>query len=238
MPTNLALIEWVQQFRTPSLDAFFKLMHFFDTKTFFGVLVLLFWFGKNYRVGLRLFALFFISDIALGFFKHFFQMPRPCHLVPSLGLISISGYGFPSGAATNAMLISGLLLIHAKGAWKWFVAPLFLFVVSLSRLYLGVHFGIDILGGWLLGLLLLAFAYFAMPRIEKQLCKGSRISLFLLSQIIPSLLFLACRSLPLYVIGVGLLIGLYCQDKLRLMLPEPRNYKESCWRALVGATTG
>jgi len=238
MQANLALVEWVQQFRTPHLDAFFELLNFFDTKTFYGIVVLLLWFGKNYRVGLRLFSLFFLSDIALGFFKNFFQMPRPFHLLPELGIISVPGYGFPSGAATTSTLVGGLLLIHAKGPWKWFVAPLFVFLVSLSRVYLGVHFVTDVLGGWILGLLLLAFAYYVLPRIEKQLRKGSRLSLFLLSQVIPSMLFLACRSLPLYVVGVGLLIGLYCQEKLRLLPPEPRNLKENILRGGVGTLTG
>ncbi|MER6111276.1 phosphatase PAP2 family protein [Streptomyces hirsutus] len=73
---------------------------------------------------------------------------------------------FPSGHAMTAALTCGLLLWlllrHGVGRalWGWAVALAVLSVtgVGLTRVWLGVHWPTDVLGGWLLGLLTAAVA--------------------------------------------------------------------------------
>ncbi|MEU5895188.1 MULTISPECIES: phosphatase PAP2 family protein [Streptomyces] len=73
---------------------------------------------------------------------------------------------FPSGHAMTAVLVSGLLLwvLHLYGArpavWR---ACLTLAVISVvgvgaTRVWLGVHWPTDVVGGWLLGALMVALA--------------------------------------------------------------------------------
>ncbi|MFJ5885101.1 phosphatase PAP2 family protein [Kitasatospora cineracea] len=67
-----------------------------------------------------------------------------------------SGFSFPSGHAFTSALSAGLLALAvararpsaARAATA--VAALFTFVIGLTRVYLGVHWPLDVLGGWLL----------------------------------------------------------------------------------------
>ncbi|MFE7815303.1 phosphatase PAP2 family protein [Streptomyces sp. NPDC057433] len=71
---------------------------------------------------------------------------------------------FPSGHAMTAVVTFGLLLwlLHRHGVgrtlWVWAVALAALSVggVGLTRVWLGVHWPTDVLGGWLLGLVVVA----------------------------------------------------------------------------------
>ncbi|MFU8873879.1 phosphatase PAP2 family protein [Micromonospora sp. SL4-19] len=76
-----------------------------------------------------------------------------------------TGYSFPSGHALNATLAAGVLLLvflpftgdRRPLRWAlWAAAVLIAVVTGLSRIALGVHWISDVVGGWLLGLAVLA----------------------------------------------------------------------------------
>ncbi|MCX4759872.1 phosphatase PAP2 family protein [Streptomyces sp. NBC_01275] len=79
---------------------------------------------------------------------------------------------FPSGHAMTATVMCGLLLwlLHRHGTsravWGTAVAAAAVSVagVGLTRIWLGVHWPSDVLGGWLLGALLVALAIAAQLR--------------------------------------------------------------------------
>ncbi len=102
-----------------------------------------------------------ISDqLTSSFMKPFFQRYRPCH-DPEIGhlvrIVTKCGgyYGFVSSHAANSFAVSTFFwfLFHGqhRGIWLLFIWPL---VVSYSRIYLGVHYPLDIIGGALVGIFL------------------------------------------------------------------------------------
>lgn len=64
-------------------------------------------------------------------------------------------FGFPSGHAITSMtLMLALVLLAWPTRWRWPVlvlGVLFVLATGLARLYLGVHYPSDIVGGWLIG---------------------------------------------------------------------------------------
>ncbi len=61
-------------------------------------------------------------------------------------------FSFPSGHAMGSMtLVMALILLAWDTRWRWpvlVIASLFGLAVGVSRIYLGVHYPSDILGGW------------------------------------------------------------------------------------------
>lgn len=207
---QIEIIQFLQQIRSPLMDLFFKGLNFFDTGAFFFLLIPAIWFGKSWKAGLKLFTILLLSTFAVHQLKSLFAIPRPFHLIPHLAVIKVSGCSFPSGGATNSMLLSCLLLTYGKIRFKWLIALLFIFLISLSRIYLGVHFPLDVLGGWVLGFLLWALFIYATPPTEKWLKKQSPLVLFLLSQLIPLCLFLSTPSMSnISSIAMGITLSLF-----------------------------
>ena len=90
--------------------------------------------------------------------KDWMGRPRP-HLGVDLLPTSLA---FPSGHAANSMtafLAAALIVAPPIYRGPWVAGALLLtFVVGLSRIYLGVHWPSDVIGGWTLGLLSVSIA--------------------------------------------------------------------------------
>jgi membrane-associated phospholipid phosphatase len=78
----------------------------------------------------------------------------PGEVVDHLRIHRIDSWGFPSGHASNAMTLWGLIYLMFKKTWVRIIAVIFIILIPLSRMYLGRHFLADILGGLFLGLII------------------------------------------------------------------------------------
>jgi undecaprenyl-diphosphatase len=91
---------------------------------------------------------------AIGHLLHFYEF-KPGEFYKG------GQYGFVSGHATNSFVIAWLFIQRLKPFYKW-ITPVLLgwaITVCFSRIYLGVHYLSDILGGILLGSLV-AFVFY------------------------------------------------------------------------------
>lgn len=155
---GLAATRWLQE-TYPHLQAFFTAVSATGRFEFFlAVLPLLYWcFDK--RLGATLTYLVTLSVVINSFIKHPLRAPRPYWLDASLGLGDEETYGLPSNHVQSAAIVYFLLAGWFRQRWLWLVAFLMVIIMALSRIYLGVHFVHDTVGGFLLGVLVLVGFY-------------------------------------------------------------------------------
>lgn len=115
-----------------------------------------------------------ISGICILSLKLIFQRVRPT--LPHL--VFAGGYSFPSGYSMGTFMIFGSIIILLQyympnSIWKLLcqgILGLLIFLIGLSRIYLGVHFPTDVLAGFILayGILnLTAYIFLAKDWLKK-----------------------------------------------------------------------
>ena len=165
-------LEWIHRMqsalRSPWMDRFFIAWNYADTTFFWMFLVLVVWYFFNRKIGIRLIYIFLLNGLINGVLKAAFDLPRPCQIDSSLGVLCLLSPGFPSGAAQSAILFSGIIFLETKNLLYRYLGLLFAVFLCFSRIYLGVHFFTDILGGLVVGAVLLLIYGKVFPLMEKR----------------------------------------------------------------------
>ena len=114
------------------------------------------------------------DQISSGVMKPFFGQYRPCKELSDLVLrINCGGrLSFPSGHATGTMILALWFGYHYKKWMPYFLT--FALIISFSRVYVGVHWTSDVLGGMLLGYIIVkSFIYiwesYIIPKLSPKL---------------------------------------------------------------------
>ena len=111
---------------------------------------------KNKKIGLSILANLAIITILNQLLKRILQRPRPTEY----RIIEESGYSFPSGHSMISMAFYGYLIyliykyVENKNV-KWILISLLsilICLIGISRIYLGVHYTSDVLGGFLISI--------------------------------------------------------------------------------------
>ncbi|WP_201738499.1 glycerophosphodiester phosphodiesterase family protein [Thermus thermamylovorans] len=202
------LILALQSLSRPWLDAFFllatQLGHHY---AYMLILPFVYW-AVDRRVGRQLAGVFLASMWLNGLLKEYLTLPRPDPAVVR-HLVAEPSPGFPSGHAQGAATLWGYLAAAFRRRWLTALAVALIFLIALSRLYLGVHFPADVLGGLAIGLaLVLAFRWLLARSFGARLSLGQRLALVVA---VPLLLY------PLYQTGtseqiLGFFLGFFAAD--------------------------
>lgn len=122
------------------------------------------------KIGLPVSISITVSALLNTCIKQLFALARP----EINRLVIESGYGFPSGHAMNGTVFIGLCVylfirysyIRPLKIVIFLFSSLFMLLMGLSRIYLGVHYFTDILGGYLAGAALLSTVIYLLQKRE------------------------------------------------------------------------
>lgn len=148
-------------------NSFFDVCFYWITNKFFWIpfyLLLLFFVYKEYKTDtwkilIAVLLLVIASDQLSVLIKESVQRYRPCHNLILQNKIHLVNekcggtFGFVSSHATNSMALGFFLILCFAKRKKWLTIVLltYIFLVSYSRIYLGMHYPLDVIGGWILG---------------------------------------------------------------------------------------
>jgi len=155
-----AVYGFISGFISDGLTEIMKTITFFGSAPAFifisSVLLAINLFHKKYFM----FSLLCAINLALGslfnfILKQLFRRPRP----DVLKLEEIGGFSFPSGHSMAAVIFYGFIIYacmkHFRHWVKYAIAAvlsLLILCIGISRIYLGVHYASDVLGGFILGI--------------------------------------------------------------------------------------
>jgi len=152
---GICIILWLQQ-ASPVLDIPFKALTFLGEEAFFLVALPFLYWCIDRSLGARITLLFLFSAWINASAKIIADQPRPFEYDPRIKkLAEAGGGGLPSGHTQGAVVFWGYLAAAYSRPWLWIFAAVLIILIPLSRLYLGMHFPTDLIGGYVIGAFLL-----------------------------------------------------------------------------------
>lgn len=116
----------------------------------------LFIFIKNKKIGVSIISNLAIITVLNQLLKRIVQRPRPTEF----RIVEESGYSFPSGHSMVSMAFYGYLIYliykYVKNKYLKWISIILLSIlicsIGISRIYLGVHYTSDVLGGFFISI--------------------------------------------------------------------------------------
>ncbi len=211
------IILFIQRMTNPILDKLFMGITWLGNADFYLLSIPILYWCFEKKFAFKLGMVFLLSAYINDLLKTIFATERPtADLVRVLYPESGGGYSFPSGHSQNSAVFWGACAWQIRKAWAWIVAAILVFLIGISRLYLGVHWPIDVLGGWIIGIVILGIyiLYDAKIIYRKAFDKAIPQIIFVLA-IGTVLYFINIDDTTVRVVGVfvGLAIGYILEEK-------------------------
>jgi undecaprenyl-diphosphatase len=173
---------WLNSFHLEALDP--VVLQLTQTITWIPLYVLLLYLiyridPKNtlWILGGVMLTILLADQVSSGLMKPYFERLRPCHDQRWEGMMHVYGrcgglYGFVSSHAANTFGLATFLTLKL-GKKQKAIAWLFLYalVVSYTRIYLGVHYPLDLFFGALVGVLAAFFSWLCVVVIKRKIVK-------------------------------------------------------------------
>jgi len=229
-------VLWVQSWSHPLLDQLFRGITLLGGEEFFLLLIPLIFWCVDKRTGARMGVLYLGSVFVNEALKVFFHHPRPFESGIRILVESPGAFGFPSGHAQGVTVAWGYLAWRFRSWWVRATAVAVVILVAVSRVYLGVHYPLDVLGGIGVGLALLILFISLAPRLEEIMARQPWEARLALAAIPPVLLAVAVPQ-PNVVAAMGALAGLGTGFVLeaRWVNFQPDAVRRQPWRIILAA---
>ncbi len=230
------VVLWFQQ-ASPSLDGLFKALTFLGSEEFYLLLLPLVYWSIDRVVGMRLIVLLLFSSLVNTSIKLLAGQPRPFSYDHRVRAITAeTSYGFPSGHTQNTLAVWGYLGSRVRARWFWAVAGVLLVGVPMSRIYLGVHFPTDVVGGYVIGGVVLWLFLRYWPGIERWFCRLAIGWQLAITTLVP-LAFLVADTSDGVATGVGTMVGMgvgFVLERRWVRFETPGSIRDRVLRLALG----
>lgn len=177
----MEFLRLLENLRTPFGDTFFSIITHLGEETLFIIVGLLFFWCINKKQGYYILSVGFLGTVINQFLKLLFRIPRPWVKDPDFTIVEsaraeATGYSFPSGHTQSAVGVFGSIARVSKKILTRILCIAACLLVSLSRMYLGVHTPLDVGVSFIIAILLIFVLY---PAVEWALAEPKHMRIYL-----------------------------------------------------------
>jgi len=191
---------------SPFWDMFFQIVTMTGEEYFYILAAAVIFWCVNKKFGYKLGFALLTSAIVNIALKDIINATRPIGVpgVRSLRIETATGASFPSGHTQGATTFWASCIIHVKKKWIYLVGILAILLVGYSRLYLGVHYPIDVIGG-----ILIAIIWTFISNYIFEYAQSTKKTWVLMVIIVPMLIGMIFLREKSYYTIVGTVLGFY-----------------------------
>ncbi|HBT59284.1 MAG TPA: hypothetical protein DEA45_00490 [Acholeplasmataceae bacterium] len=210
----MRFVDFFQQFSTPILDWFFRIITEFGDQYFFILLGAILYWTIDKKFAFKFMISFLASAFINGGLKEITNARRPYEngAKPILGL-KTHGSSMPSGHAQSIGLIGIVMTDRFKHVtWVKYVFYALMILVPISRVYLGQHYLHDVIVGLSLGVFF-GILFMWLLTVKNDNVEEIR-ALYLIPVLVILLLFVYNRDLYIASFAyMGLTLGYFVEKR-------------------------
>lgn len=233
MNWEINILQTLQEIRTPFLTTFMEAITAMAESLFLVVIIAILYWCVNKKKSIRIAWIVLLSSVVNGMVKNIVRMPRPFQkgVVSPLRVETATSYSFPSGHTQTATSFWGSAASILNNKTTLVLGITMIGLTALSRLYLGVHWPMDVIGGIILGVVCVGIGNKLLDDSKGMTPKHLMIisSLTLIIMLIPVDADLSKAVAALW----GLVLGLYIEQRY-IHFKEVQEGKIQMYKILIG----
>ncbi|MGB9685850.1 MAG: phosphatase PAP2 family protein [Rectinema subterraneum] len=166
---ELQFIKQLQSFLGLGFRIPMQFVSFFASEAFVIAVVPVLYWCIHRKKGAEFSLLILGSAFINLWVKQLLAWPRPYEIIPSLALAKESTYGMPSGHSQLSVVFWAFIAEFLPAGLRVPAMIIMPLLIGFSRIYLGVHFPSDVVGGYIIGVAFFGLFKAFGPKVEPML---------------------------------------------------------------------
>lgn len=204
-------VLWLQEYNNGLFDIIAESLHFMGRSTFFLIVLSLIYWSIDRKLGLQMLIALITSLAVNTVAKEIFQLPRP-HTVNPEEVRALfeenTSYGFPSGHVMSTIMVWGTAALYLRKRWITVSVVFLTLIMGWARVYGGVHYPGDVIGGIIIGSVTLYLLWILFEPITAKLQQTPIIGQAAIVVILGIVLFVPTQHTEYGEVLAGMIFGI------------------------------